>query len=80
MNPQEQNQNPAPQEKSFGATIGIIVIVIVLVLGALYFWGGTIKQSADDADTDYDARRQQRQRHPRLQRLLVSKNLSKNRR
>ena len=40
MNPQEQNQNPAPQEKSFGATIGIIIIVVILVIGALYYWGG----------------------------------------
>ncbi len=43
MNPDQQNQ---PKEKSFGATIGIIVIVIVLVLGALYFWGGQASNQA----------------------------------
>ena len=40
MNPQEQNQ--APKEKSFGATIAIIVIIIVIVVGALYLWGGQV--------------------------------------
>ena len=40
MNPQEQSQ--VPQEKSFGATIGIILIIIAVVLGALYLWGGQI--------------------------------------
>ena len=49
MNPQEQNQ--MPHEKSFGATIAIIVIVIVVVLGALYVWGGQISNQPAKTQT-----------------------------
>lgn len=34
-----------PQKKSVGPVIGIIIIVLVLIIGALYFWGSTIKPS-----------------------------------
>ena len=32
----------APQKKSFGALIGIIIILIVLVLGGLYIYGKSV--------------------------------------
>jgi len=51
MNPQEQNQNPISHDKSFGATIGIIVIVIAVVLGALYLWGGQISNQKGATQT-----------------------------
>ncbi|OHA17921.1 MAG: hypothetical protein A2664_01020 [Candidatus Taylorbacteria bacterium RIFCSPHIGHO2_01_FULL_46_22b] len=39
MPPIQQNQ------KSVGPIIGIIIIIVVLLVGALYFWGGTLNKS-----------------------------------
>ena len=69
MNPQPQPPRqpinmtmPPPMEPaqrakgSFGPVIGIVIIIALLVLGALYFWGGSLLQEVSPTtDTQQQA-------------------------
>jgi len=38
---------PAPQKEekgSMGPLIGSIIVIVILVIGAIYFWGGTLNK------------------------------------
>jgi flagellar basal body-associated protein FliL len=45
----EQNNLQQPEKNSTGALIGSIIVIIVLVLGAIYFWGGKLNSTRDNA-------------------------------
>jgi len=38
------NSGVQAEQKSYGAVIGAIIIIAILILGALYFWGGQMKE------------------------------------
>lgn len=49
-NPSPSLINPmAPEKKSTGPTIGLIIVVLVIILGGLYFWS---KQTKENSDTN----------------------------
>jgi len=52
MDPQQNQMAGAPENKSFGPLIGIIVIIALIVIGGLYFWGGMFsKEDVGSATT-----------------------------
>ena len=36
----------APKKASVGPTVGIVIILVLLILGAFYFWGARLNQTA----------------------------------
>lgn len=48
-------QDNAPDKKSSGPLIGIIIIIVVLLVGGLYFWMTKIATIPEETGTDTEA-------------------------